>query len=91
MSDFFIVQDSGPNQYAISLGLFSTEAAAQSLLEKLRRQGITNARMTTRENPEPSSRIELRGPSDAMEKIRAFLADTLKTVKATGCSTEIKR
>ncbi|ATE58569.1 SPOR domain-containing protein [Thauera sinica] len=51
ITDTFIVQESGPSQFAISLGLFRTEKSAQQLLVQLRAKGARDAnaepRMTT--------------------------------------------
>ena len=51
VTDTFIVQESGPTQYAVSLGVFKTENRARVLLGQLRTRGVTNAgiepRMTT--------------------------------------------
>lgn len=43
VTDTFIVQDPGPTQYAVSLGVFKTEARARVLLGQLRDRGVTNA------------------------------------------------
>ena len=43
VSDTFIVQESGPNQNAVSLGLFKTENRARILLGQLRAKGVENA------------------------------------------------
>ncbi|HRP25216.1 SPOR domain-containing protein [Thauera sp.] len=51
VSDTFIVQERGPTQYAVSLGVFKTENRARVLLSQLRARGVSNAgvepRMTT--------------------------------------------
>lgn len=51
VSDTFIVQEPGPTQYAVSLGVFKTENRARVLLSQLRARGVSNAgvepRMTT--------------------------------------------
>lgn len=51
VSDTFIVQEPGPTQYAVSLGVFKTENRARVLLSQLRERGVSNAgvepRMTT--------------------------------------------
>lgn len=41
--DLFIVQERGPAQYAISLGVFKTEPRARQMLAELRAQGVRNA------------------------------------------------
>lgn len=43
IADTFIVQESGPAQFAVSLGLFRTERAAQQLLAQLRAKGVREA------------------------------------------------
>lgn len=51
VTDTFIVQDPGPTQYAVSLGVFKTENRARVLLAQLRDRGVSNAgiepRLTT--------------------------------------------
>ena len=42
INDFFIVREAGPAQYAISLGVFKTEAGAHKLLEELRARGLAD-------------------------------------------------
>lgn len=43
ITDFYVVQDAGPMQYAISLGVFKTEEAANNRLAQLRPKGIRSA------------------------------------------------
>jgi cell division protein FtsN len=43
IADFYVVQDAGPMQYAISLGVFKTEEAANNRLAQLRPKGIRSA------------------------------------------------
>lgn len=48
VTDYFIVQDAGPNQFAISLGLFKSEAAAHQQLAQLRSRGVRTAGVAPR-------------------------------------------
>ncbi|HVC11730.1 MAG TPA: SPOR domain-containing protein [Burkholderiales bacterium] len=43
VDDYFIVQDQGPERWAISLGVFRSEAAAQARLEALRAKKVHSA------------------------------------------------
>ena len=43
VTDFYVVQDAGPMQFAISLGVFKTEEAANNRLAQLRPKGIRSA------------------------------------------------
>jgi hypothetical protein len=43
ITDFFVVQEAGPAQFAISLGVFKTEEAANNHLAQLRSKGVRSA------------------------------------------------
>jgi len=43
VNDFYIVQDAGPWQYAVSLGIFKTEDAATNYLAQLRKKNVRSA------------------------------------------------
>ena len=49
VEEYFILQDEGPQRYALSLGVFKTEAAAQSRLEALRTKGVKTAQVGPRQ------------------------------------------
>lgn len=69
VTDTFIVQESGPTQHAVSLGVFKTENRARVLLGQLRTRGVTNAgiepRMTT------TYRIQASFQADALRTIES--------------------
>ena len=69
VSDTFIVQESGPNQNAVSLGLFKTENRARILLGQLRAKGVENAgiepRMAT------SYRIQASVPANELRIVES--------------------
>jgi len=48
VSDFYVIQGDTPLRYAISLGLFKTEAGAQALVAQLAKQGVRSARIAPR-------------------------------------------
>lgn len=48
VKDYFVIQESGPLQHAISLGVFSTEAAAKKQATALQGQGVRNAKVVSR-------------------------------------------
>ena len=64
VSDYFIVQDAGPTQYAVSLGLFKTENAANQQLAQLRSRGVRSAGITTRNGLH--HRVEVSAPAGAL-------------------------
>ena len=87
VTDYFVVQESGANNRAISLGLFSTKEAANSRLEALRGQGVKSAKVGER-NAKPSSvSFELRGPEAQAEALRQVLLEALPESKAHACKS----
>lgn len=48
VSNYFILNETTPTKWAISLGVFKSEAAAQTLLAALVKQGVTGARVAGR-------------------------------------------
>lgn len=45
VTNFYIIPDNGPMKWAISLGVFKSDAAAQTLLAGLNKQGVHSARV----------------------------------------------
>ncbi len=72
IEDYFIVQDEGPFRFAVSLGVFKTEAAANTRLEALKARGVKTAQVARRETALPKTWFQVR-PSD--EAIAAKLRE----------------
>lgn len=83
ITEFFIVQETGANHFAISLGVFSTEAAANERLDKLKGQGVRSAKVGPR-NPPPVS-VEVRGPASQGEAFKQAVATALPGKAAGDC------
>lgn len=71
VSDFFIMQEAGPNQFAISLGLFKQAAQAERLAEQLKAKGVGEVRVSPRG---AVHRVELRGPAGRVPEVLGELA-----------------
>lgn len=65
IDDYFIVQDEGPMRFAVSLGVFKTEAAAAGHLEALRGKGVKTAQVGARDTPLQKTYLQVRGADDA--------------------------
>jgi len=65
VTEFFVVLDPGPWRYAISLGIFRTDEAAQAFLAKLKQQRVRSAIAGRRENFLKQVAFYVREPSDA--------------------------
>lgn len=85
ITDFIIVRESGPNQYAVSLGLFRSEEAARRLVEQLQKKSIKTAVITTRDNTGKAARAEIRGLSAMLQPLQTDIQSRLKNVQNDEC------
>jgi len=60
VEDYFIVQEEGPNRWAVSLGVFRTEAAARARLAALQEKKVRSAEVGPRETRVPKVWLQLR-------------------------------
>ena len=61
VEDYFVVQEDGAYRWALSLGVFRTEEAAQARLAALREQGVRTARVGARETAVPKVWLQVKG------------------------------
>ncbi len=66
ITEFFVVNEVGQWRNAISLGLFKTEAAAETELELLRQRGVRHAIVTRREKSLKQAIYYLREPDSSI-------------------------
>lgn len=71
VEDYFIVEDG--DRYAISLGVFSSEKGARDRLAALHTKGVQSARVGLRPDPAGTVGLELRGPAQYEDALRAVL------------------
>lgn len=67
VQEYFIVQEEGPNHWAVSLGVFRSEEAAQARLAALRSLGVRSARVGTRETQVPKVWLQVTAVDAALE------------------------
>ena len=60
VEEFFIVQEEGEHRWAVSLGIFRSEDAAQARLAALRTQGVRSARVGPRETGVPQIWLQVK-------------------------------
>ncbi|MBA4092649.1 MAG: hypothetical protein C0489_01050 [Candidatus Accumulibacter sp.] len=80
--EYFIVQDAGPQRLAISLGIFSTEAAARERFDALRAKGVRSARVGERGAESARATLEASGPEAQAAAVRAAVAALLPEAEA---------
>ena len=84
--EFFIIQDAGPNRWAISLGIFSSEQSASERLEALRGKGVRSAKVGRRTTLRPEQiTLEAKGPEPLVDAARDALQQVLPEIRAGAC------
>jgi hypothetical protein len=79
VTNYFIMSDSQTMRWAISLGVFKSEAGAQTLLAELQKQGVHSARVAPRMSASKLLAFQFRGITSEtkarLDKLRASFAD----------------
>ena len=65
LEDYHVMQEEGKMRWAVSLGVFSTEAAAQGRLETVRGKGVRAAQAAARETVVPKVSFQVQGADTA--------------------------
>lgn len=86
VKDFYVVRESGPNQYAISLGLFKNESSAKDYLAALQKKNVKSARILFREEAGGKSVVEVRGGPDRLARALADLPAEFTAVQKAECA-----
>lgn len=68
IDDYFIVQEEGPQRWALSLGLFKSEEAAHAHLASLRARGVRSALVGERETVVPKVWLQVSDVDAALER-----------------------
>jgi hypothetical protein len=87
IAEFFVVQEDGPNNRAISLGLFSGPEAADAYLGTLRSKGVKSARVAERNVKPVSASLEISGPEAHAGLLRQAVAEVFPGSKPAVCKT----
>jgi hypothetical protein len=85
VTNFFIISGDSPYKWGISLGLFKSEASAQSMLAMLNKQGVHSARIAPRGPVTDRAVYQFRGiDADTRAKI-VEIADRYDTADIRDC------
>lgn len=87
--EFFVIQEPGPNRFAISLGIFSSESAAEERLEALRAKGVKSAKFARRTVLRPEQiTLEATGPEPMIDAARDAVQAQFAEQKTAACGKE---
>ena len=67
IEDYFVVTDEGPYRWAVSLGVFRNQDAAQARLSALREKGVRTAQVGPRETMVPKVWLQVKAIDGALE------------------------
>ncbi|MDH5351250.1 MAG: SPOR domain-containing protein [Betaproteobacteria bacterium] len=86
VKEFFVVQESGPTQWALSLGVFTTEEAAKAHLAALKDRGVKSAVITPRETRVPKVWFQVRDADAALQARLGELAKEFEGATLHDCA-----
>lgn len=85
VADYFVVQEAGPNRFAISLGVFSNENGANEQLTKLKGKGVRSARMGQRIGKDALQAVEASGPASRQAALVAAAKEAMPDIVSQKC------
>ncbi len=91
IDDYYVVLDEGRYANAISLGVFSTEAGAQSRREALERLGVTDAIVGPRESYDSRIYLRIRDVPEPMVPRLIALRGAFAGTDIKDCAAELSR
>lgn len=85
VGDYFIVQEEGEFRWAVSLGVFRSEEAAQARLAALLDQGVRSAQVGPRETVVPKVWLQIKGVDAALESRLKDIARQIEGSELRSC------
>ncbi|MCM8594596.1 SPOR domain-containing protein [Accumulibacter sp.] len=90
ITDYLIIQAGGPNQWAVSLGTYRTEEAANLGLEVLRAKGVKSARMGERKTRPASTTLEISGPGGQADALHRAIGALVPKAGPVACKVKVE-
>lgn len=80
IADLYLMAEEGADKLSISLGMFSSEQAANEFLQSLTKRGVKLAKIQPRSKPAEKVLLEVRGPQDLLlTRLPELLAGSIGT------------
>ena len=89
IEDYYILPEDGPLRFALSLGVFKTEAAASSRLEALRARGVKTAQLGPRDTQVQKTYLQVRQVDEALAARLAQIAQGFATTELRPCAANL--
>jgi hypothetical protein len=91
ITEFYVVNDDGPNKFAISLGVFKTEEGARNYLEIVLRQGVKTARIAERETRVSKTILHFGEVDDGLKARLTDLKREFSSLELRECTAEERK
>jgi hypothetical protein len=85
VDDYYIMPDEGEYRWALSLGVFRSEEAAQARLAALRAQGVRSARVGARETVVPRIWLQVKGVDAPLQARLKEMAQQVEGTELRDC------
>lgn len=86
VEEYFVVSEDGPYRFAVSLGVFRNEDAAQARLVALRALGVRSAQVGPRETMVPKIWLQVKSVDPALESRLRDIAKQVEGSELKPCS-----
>lgn len=85
VGEYFIMQEEGPQRWALSLGVFRSEEAAQARLAALRQKGVRTAQVGERETVVPKVWLQVSNVDPVLERRLTEIALQMEGSELRAC------
>lgn len=86
IADYFIVTEESEWRWALSLGIYRTQEAAQARLAAVQAQGVSTAIVSARDTVVPKLWLQVKGVDQALESRFRDIARQMQGSELRGCS-----
>ena len=84
ITDYFVILE-GPNRFAISLGVYSSEKGGQERLAEVKEKGVRSARLAPRPSKDGTVNMQATGPAEGKPALLEAVGKVLPRAEAQGC------
>ena len=84
ITDYFVILE-GPNRFAISLGVYSSEKGGQERLAEVKEKGVRSARLAPRPSKDGTVNVQATGPAEGKAALLEAVGKALPKAEVQGC------
>ena len=85
ITDYFVILE-GPNRFAISLGVYSSEKGGQERLAEVKEKGVRSARLAPRPSKDGTVNVQVNGPAGGKSALLEAVSKVLPKAELRDCN-----